>query len=79
MITEQELSPIQRDIINLLNKNGGMRRKQICETLGHARTTIYDNLSKLADKNIIKSEVVLLEGRRGRPHTYWILNQKSKN
>jgi len=79
MITEQEISPIQRDIINLMSKTGGLRRHQLCLLLNKPRTTIYDNLSKLAEKDIVKKKVVPLGNGRGRPHTYWILNQEGKN
>ena len=66
------LSPIQRDILNVLEIHGPMTRSELVKELRTARTTIFDNLIKLQRSNRIE-KFTRNNGMRGRPLVFWKL------
>lgn len=66
-------SPLQHNIIIELYKNGPLTRRDLVKKLNKARTTIFDNLSKLQSNNIV-SKFARNNGERGRPQIFWKLN-----
>ena len=61
---------LQKRIVNLLDEKGPMERADIVHELGTARTTIYDNLKKLMDRDdVIKYPVN--NNKRGRPKVFF--------
>ena len=71
------LTPIMSNIIRLLEINGKMERRYICECLLRARTTIYDNLLRLQKAQIVEKESIQ-NGKRGRPIVFWKLKEANK-
>jgi len=68
-------SLLQHNIIIELNKNGPLTRRDLVKKLNKARTTIYDNLSKLQKRKIV-SKFSRNNRERGRPQIFWELNVK---
>lgn len=66
------LSPLQYEIIKILDYNGPMTRIEIVKQLKCARTTIYDNLIRLERLNILH-KFNKSNGMIGRPLVYWQL------
>ncbi len=66
------LSPIQNNLIKILEKSGPMTRRQLVSELQTARTTIYDNLLKLQKLKQIE-KFSRNNGKRGRPLVFWRL------
>jgi predicted transcriptional regulator len=48
------LSPLQKDLIKALEKNGPMTRADIVRSVDKPRTTIYDNLVGLIRHHVVK-------------------------
>jgi hypothetical protein len=46
-------SPLQHELVLLLEKQGPMKRGDIVQELKRPRTTIYDNLTDLINRNIV--------------------------
>lgn len=67
------MSETQKKLIVLLSTNGDLTRKQLCKLMDLPRTTVYDNLKILKDKNIV-SKYAKNNGERGRPQIFWKLN-----
>ena len=83
---EGYITPIQFSLLEILKENGSMTRDQICEEFGfkkynktryhreveqyHQRTTIFDNLTKLQKRNLVK-KFRKNNGKRGRPSELW--------
>lgn len=66
------LSPLQRNLISLLEEEGPLSRKRIVEKLDTPRTTVYDNLLKLQERHIV-AKFSRQNGKRGRPRVFWKL------
>ena len=66
------LSPIQNNLIKVLEKKGPMTRRELVKELNTARTTIYDNLVKLQKLKHIQ-KFTRNSGNRGRPLVFWEL------
>ena len=47
-------SPLQIQLMNTLEKEGPLTRKDLMNKLNSPRTTIYDNLTRLQNHNIIR-------------------------
>jgi len=61
------MNPLQKKIMGILSKEGGLNRNELGEFLGKIpRTTIYDNLSGLIINNYVVKEKLPLNNR-GRP------------
>jgi len=69
-VHKKELNDIQEDILKALRAIGHMTRNEILIKIEHPRTTVLDNLTKLARKNLIKKTPHPL-GKRGRPTISW--------
>jgi uncharacterized membrane protein len=65
-------SPIQKEIISLLEKNGPMTRADLVKSLESPRTTVYDNLMRLSNHNLIK-KISRPTNSRGRPLIFFKL------
>lgn len=68
----KELNPLQQILVKTLEKNGPMTRDQMVNDISRARTTIYDNLSTLIDRNMIK-KISRQVNARGRPVVFFKL------
>lgn len=72
---------IPTQIYKLLWKNNRMTRDELLEKLNRPRTTIYDNLKRMAERGIVESEpedqdAMFKEyNKRGRPKVFWYLTQ----
>ena len=66
------LSPIQNNLIKVLEQKGPMTRRELVKELNTARTTIYDNLVKLHKLKQIQ-KFTRNSGNRGRPLVFWKL------
>jgi len=66
------LSPIQNNLIKVLENKGPMTRRELVRELSTARTTIYDNLIKLQKLKQIQ-KFTRNNGNRGRPLVFWEL------
>jgi len=66
------ISPIQLNLIKILEKEGPLTRKELVNELKTARTTIYDNLIKLQKQKMIE-KFTRNDGKRGRPLVLWKL------
>ena len=47
-------SPLQKTLLNVLEKNGPLTRSDLVKQLDSPRTTIYDNLTRLQNHNLIR-------------------------
>ena len=66
------LSPIQNNLIRVLENKGPLTRRELVKELKTARTTIYDNLVKLQKLKHIQ-KFTRNNGNRGRPLVFWEL------
>jgi len=64
------LSPLQKDLIKFLEKNGPSTRADIVRGLEKPRTTIYDNLEGLMLNRIVK-KYSRPTNSRGRPLVFF--------
>ena len=65
-------SPMQRELIKLLQKNGPMTRAEIVDMINKPRTTVYDNLIGLMTHNLVK-KYSRPNNTRGRPNVFFKL------
>ena len=70
--SKELLSPIQNNLIKILQKNGPMTRRDLVNQLHTPRTTIYDNLIKLQKRKVVEKSI-RNNGKRGRPQVFWKL------
>ena len=63
-------TPLQNNLIKILENNGPITRRELVNTLKIPRTTVYDNLLKLQKKKMIE-KFSRNNGRRGRPLVFW--------
>ena len=66
------LSPLQLQLVKVLEVNGPMTRNDLVKELKSARTTIYDNLIRLERMKILQ-KFNNSNGMIGRPLVYWKL------
>lgn len=64
------LSPLQADLLKILNKNGPTTRQDLIQALNKPRTTIYDNLKGLIYHKIVKKYSRPVNSR-GRPLVFF--------
>ncbi|KKN90943.1 hypothetical protein LCGC14_0225270 [marine sediment metagenome] len=74
----KRLTYIQNEIIELLWRNNIYSRSTFVSELETPRTTIYDNLKKLLERDILIKETLYNE-KRGRPHVLWSLTREYVN
>ena len=68
-------SPLQKELLNVLEKNGPMTRSDLVKKVKHPRTTVYDNLMRLNSYNLIK-KFSRPTNSRGRPHVFFKLKNE---
>lgn len=59
-------TPLQKDIVAILAKDGPLTRPQMVEKLQIARTTVYDSLVKLMARGLVVREPKHEGTKRGR-------------
>jgi len=65
-------TPIQNNLIKILENTGSITRRDLVKQLNVPRTTIYDNLIKLHKRKLIE-KFTRNNGNRGRPLVLWKL------
>ena len=71
-----KLKPLQKDLVELLEREGPLKRDELVKHLQRARTTIYDNLAKLIKRRLITSFSFETHQGRGRPTVYFSLRDE---
>ncbi len=74
-VEEKILNHLQNDLVKTLTKNGPMTRTQIVDTLNRPRTTIYDNLAVLINREKVKKFSRQVNSR-GRPVVFFKLKEE---
>ncbi|MFX0188068.1 MAG: helix-turn-helix domain-containing protein [Candidatus Hodarchaeota archaeon] len=72
LTSKEFLSPIQNNLIKVLQRLGPMTRRDLVSQLNTPRTTIYDNLIKLHKRKVVE-KFTRNNGKRGRPLVLWKL------
>lgn len=67
-------SPLQKELIAVLEKNGPMTRADLVKSVDSPRTTVYDNLMRLQNYNLIK-KFSRPTNARGRPLVFFKLTE----
>jgi len=70
MFDDLMFSPLQIDLMDLLRKNGPMTRKDLVKNSNSPRTTVYDNLMRLLNHNLVK-KFPRPTNSRGRPFVFY--------
>lgn len=65
-------SPLQKELLTVLERNGPMTRSALVRKVNHPRTTVYDNLMRLNSYNLIK-KFSRPTNSRGRPQVFFKL------
>jgi predicted ArsR family transcriptional regulator len=65
-------SDLQKRIVDLLGTKGPMTRGDMVSNLQIARTTIYDTLAKLMNRNVV-DKYPINNSKRGRPKVVFSL------
>jgi predicted ArsR family transcriptional regulator len=68
------VTPLQNNLIKVLEKDGPITRRELVKALKIPRTTIYDNLLKLQRRKLIE-RFSRNNGRRGRPLVFWKIKE----
>jgi len=68
------LTPLQSNLIKILDENGPATRKELVNHLSIPRTTIYDNLLKLQKRRLLE-KFTRTYGSRGRPLVFWKISE----
>lgn len=63
-------SPLERELYELLMKNGPMSRAAILAVIDYPRTTVYDNLMRLKNRGYMK-KFSRPTNARGRPTVFF--------
>lgn len=71
-LDEEKYSPLERELLEILEKNGPQTRQELVEKTGSHRTTIYDNLTRLIGMNVVK-KYSKNQNKRGRPEVFFKL------
>lgn len=66
------LTSIQKRLLKIMEEHGPTERRTFVKLLNTPRTTVYDNLLKLMNRDIVKKSKSN-NGKRGRPISYWQL------
>ncbi len=69
-------SPIQKDLVEELQKKGPMTRAEMVKALAKPRTTIFDNLMGLVDHKMVK-KYSRPTNSRGRPLVFFKLVEEN--
>lgn len=68
-------SPLQKELIGVLEKNGPMTRADLVKSVDSPRTTVYDNLMRLQNFNLIR-KFSRPTNNRGRPLVFFKLTSE---
>ena len=68
-------SPLQKDLLHLLEIHGPMTRMDLVKKLDSPRTTIYDNLTRLQNHNLVR-KFSRPTNSRGRPLVFFKLTEE---
>ena len=68
-------SPLQRRMIELLEKNGPMTRADLIKSADSPRTTVYDSLVRLQNYNLVR-KFSRPTNTRGRPLVFFKLTSE---
>ena len=63
-------SPLQRELLKVLEENGPMTRSKLVKTVKHPRTTVYDNLTRLQNHQLVR-KYSRPTNSRGRPLVFF--------
>ena len=63
-------SPLQKELLNVLEKAGPMTRADLVNQVDHPRTTVYDNLMRLQHHNLVR-KFSRPTNSRGRPLVFF--------
>lgn len=69
-IEYEYLSPLEKDIINTLERQGPCTRPELVGFLQKPRTTVYDNLCRLIEHGIVH-KFSRWRNHRGRPPVFF--------
>ena len=70
--SKEIFSPIQNNLIKVLEKTGPITRRDLVKQLSTPRTTVFDNLIKLQKRKLVE-KLTRSDGNRGRPLVLWKL------
>jgi predicted ArsR family transcriptional regulator len=70
-------SPLQKELMHVLEKNGPMTRSELVKQVDSPRTTVYDNLMRLNNYNLIK-KFSRPTNSRGRPLVFFKLTEDAQ-
>jgi predicted transcriptional regulator len=68
-------SPLQKELLKMLERNGPMTRKDLVKTIDKPRTTVYDNLMGLIQHNLVR-KYSRPTNSRGRPLVFFKLSEE---
>lgn len=71
---EKITHPLQLRIIEKLQEEGPMPRRDLVSKLDVPRTTVYDNLEKLYKRQVVEKYNQKKGPKPGRPLVYWKVN-----
>jgi len=70
--------PLHKQIISVLFEKGPITRNKLVQSLKRARTTIYDQLSKLMGQGLVRSFAKHDGTKRGRPCVLFDLTEDNR-
>lgn len=73
---EGMFSPLQKELVEALNKKGPMTRAELVNSINKPRTTVYDNLMGLMAHNLVK-KYSRPTNSRGRPLVFFKVVEES--
>jgi uncharacterized membrane protein len=68
-------SPLQKELIDVLEKKGPLTRSDLVKSVDSPRTTVYDNLMRLSNQNLIR-KFSRPTNSRGRPLVFFKLSDE---
>ena len=68
-------SPLQRELLRILDEKGPMTRADLVKLVESPRTTVYDNLMRLANHNLVR-KFSRPTNFRGRPLVFFKLSEE---
>jgi len=72
---ENMFSPLQKELLILLENKGPMTRADLVKSVDYPRTTVYDNLMRLANHNLVR-KFSRPTNIRGRPLVFFKLSEE---
>ena len=72
---ESMFSPLQKELLQLLEDKGPMTRADLVKSVESPRTTVYDNLMRLSNYNLVR-KFSRPTNFRGRPLVFFKLSEE---